>query len=127
MPMVTDANFVRDKFDEVFEIEHDRKESFRDKYHRSQFHIHQSTPSQGGTQSGPIEIQTTPEGTKLVRIVLSSQIGGEGREVEERLQELRKLLVELLEPGERCQLFVENDSHAEDIFTREARGYVAPP
>jgi hypothetical protein len=129
MPMVTDAKFVNDKFDEVFEIDHGKKKSFRDKYRT--FHVHQATPSQGGEDPGPIRVATTPDGAKLVTIVFSTQIGADGQEVDQRLREIRLLLAELLEPGERCHLFVEDaqtaEDQAEDVFIREARGYIAPP
>jgi hypothetical protein len=125
--MVTDARFLRHRFDEVFEIDHDRKESFRDKY-RS-FHVHERTPTQGGADPGPIHIQTTPDGAKLVTIVFSTQMGGEGHDLETRLQEIRRMLADLVEPGERCHLFVENDAVGDsgDVFIREARGYIAHP
>jgi len=123
--MVTDARFLRHRFDEVFEIDHGKKESFRDKYRG--FHLHEPTASQGGPAPGPIEVRTTPEGLKLVTIVFSTQIGGEGQDMEQRLLEIRRLLSELIEPGEQCHLFVENESASDDLFVREARGYIAPP
>jgi hypothetical protein len=127
MPFVTDATFVNDKFDEIFEIDHGKRESLRDKY--STFHIHQATPSQGGEDPGPIRLATTPDGAKLVTIVFSTQMGGDGQDIEKRLQDIRKMLNDLLEPGEQCRLFVERESHGaeEDVFVREARGYIAPP
>jgi len=127
MPMVTDARFLRHRFDEVFEIDHGKKESFRDKY-RS-FHLHHATPSQGGEEPGPIRVATTPDGAKLVTIVFSTQVGADGQDVDARLHDIRQLLAQMLEPGERCHLFVEDDPAAdpEDVFVREARGYIAPP
>ena len=131
MPMVTDARFLRHRFDEIFEIDHDKKESYRDKYRT--FHVHEPTPSQGGEDPGPIRVATTPEGARLVTIVFSTQVGGEGQDTDQRLQTIRQMLAELLQPGERCHLFVEDEAGAEpaaeadDVFVREARGYIAPP
>jgi hypothetical protein len=124
--MVTDARFLRHRFDEVFEIDHGRKQSLKERY--GLFHVHDPTPSQGGAEEGPIQVAKTPEGTKLVSIVFSTRLGGDGQDVEQRLQEIRSLLNELLEPGEQCRLFVERESHDdEDVFVREARGYIAQP
>ena len=51
-----------------------------------------------------------PDGLKLVTIVFSTQIGGEGFDIDGRLQEIRRLLADLVEPGERCHLFVDDDA-----------------
>jgi hypothetical protein len=158
--MVTDARYLRHRFDEVFEIDHGKKQSLRDKYRT--FHVHEATPSQVADsqaadaqvadvqatdplvtnplianaqfaeQHGPIQVVTTLDGAKLVTVVFSTHLGGEGPDMEQRMLEIRQMLSQLLEPGERCHLFVEDEpveleSAEAEFFVREARGYIAPP